>query len=353
MKNKGSVYILTGMCCDREGEESIYPQGLRVKSSSAQFQSIYWQCAVVFFASSVRNNPKANHIFCTNAEKLPNLGNFNMEEFFARLGVKVAYLPFSYQHPLEYFDSFRSTYFKFDILKYLKDNCESNDICLSLDSDCVWVNSADKMIETIEKNGVATYERYYQEDEKVSGLTRREMQKIYHELRYKIDQLPRYVGAELIGGTGENIKKLSAEVDLIWNTCLARFAQGQSKFNTEEQMLTYIYNKQGYALGNANPYIERIWTAQQIYTASPSNFQLDVWHLPAEKSKGIRRLFLEVSNPKSLFWTLPVGEKFMKYAAGYVGIPKPNISKMILDTFQDKKAGLIKRVSQVKNMLKK
>jgi hypothetical protein len=35
MKNRGSVYIVTGMCCDQEGEESIYPQGLNIKSSSA------------------------------------------------------------------------------------------------------------------------------------------------------------------------------------------------------------------------------------------------------------------------------------------------------------------------------
>jgi hypothetical protein len=42
---------------------------------------------------------------------------------------------------------------------------------------------------------------------------------------------------------------------LIWNICLERFAQGKSKFNTEEQMLTYSYNKQRYAPGTANPYM--------------------------------------------------------------------------------------------------
>jgi len=353
MNNRGAVYILTGMCCDREGEESIYPQGLNVKSSSAEFQSIYWQCVVVFFASSVRNNPSANHILCTNAEKLPNLGNFNMEEFFANIGVKVAHLPFSYQHPLEYYHAFRSTYFKFDIVKYLKNNSESNDICLSLDSDCVWVNSADKMIEAIEKNGIATYECYSQEDELISGLTRREMQQIYHELGYNIEHPPRYFGAEFIGGTGESIKSLAEEIDLIWNISLERFAQGKSKFNTEEQMLTYIYNKQGYAPGTANPYLERIWTAANFYTASQSNFQLDIWHLPAEKARGINRLFLQVSNPKSSFWTLPVGEEFMKYAAGYLGIPKRNISKLIVDTLRYRKSGIKKRLSQAKKMLER
>jgi hypothetical protein len=352
MKKRVSVYIVTGMCCDREGEESIYPQGLNIKSSSAEFQSIYWQCVVVFFATSVRNNPSANHLLCTNAEKLPNLGNFNMEEFFANIGVKVAQLPFTYKHPLEYFHAFRSTYFKFDIVKYLKNNSESNDICMSLDSDCVWVNSVDRMIEAIEKNGIATYERFYPEDQAINGLTRGEMQKIYSELGYNIEQAPPYFGAEFIGGTGENIKKLSEEIDLIWNISLERFAQGKSKFNTEEQMLTYIYNKQGYAPGTANPYLERIWTSAQFYTASKSNFQLDVWHLPAEKTRGIKRLFLQVSNPKSLFWTLPVGEEFMKYVGRYVGIPKRNISKIIVETLEDRKSGIQRRLSHVKNLIK-
>lgn len=352
MKNRGSVYIVTGMSCDQEGEESIYPQGLNIKSSSAQFQSIYWQCVVVFFGSSVRNNPSANHILCTNAEKFPNLGNFNMEEFFANIGVKMAHLPFTYKHPLEYFHAFRSTYFKFDIVKYLKNNSESNDICISLDSDCVWVNSVDRMIEAIEKNGRATYERFYQEDQAINGLTRGQLQKIFDELGYNIDHAHRYFGANFIGGSGENIKKISQKIELIWNICLERFAQGKSKFNREEQMLTYSYNKQRYAPGTANPYIERIWTATQFYTASTSNFQLDVWHRPAEKTRGIKRLFLQVSNPKSLFWTLPVGEEFMKYVAGYLGIPKRNISQIIVDTLEYRKSGIKRRLSHVKNLIK-
>lgn len=351
MKNRGSVYIVTGMCCDQEGEESIYPQVLNIQSSSAQFQSIYWQCVVVFFGSSVRNNPSANHILCTNAEKLPNLGNFNMEEFFANIGVKVAHLPFTYKHPLEYFPAFRSTYFKFDIVKYLKNNSESNDICRSLDSDCVWVNSVDRMIEAIEKNGIATYERFYPEDQAINGWTRGEMQKIYSERGYNIEQAHRYLGAEFIGWSGENIKKISEKIDLIWNICLEKFAQGKSKFNTEEQMLAYIYKKQGYAPEIANPYIERIWTAGQFYTASKSNFQRDVWHLPAEKNREIKRLFLQVSNPNSWFWTLPVGEEFMKYLAGYLGIPKRNFFKIIVDTLENPKKGIKRKLSYVKNLI--
>ena len=99
----GSVYIVTGMCCDEEGQESKYPQGSDAKSSSEKFQLVYWRCAVVYFASSVRNNPEAQHILFTNADRIPNIETFNTVEFFNKIGVKVVQIPFTYQPPIEYY----------------------------------------------------------------------------------------------------------------------------------------------------------------------------------------------------------------------------------------------------------
>jgi hypothetical protein len=351
MNNSGSVYIVTGMCCDEEGQESKYPQGSDAKSSSAKFQAVYWRCAVVYFASSVRNNPKAQHILFTNADRTPNIENFNTTEFFDKIGVKVVQIPFTYQPPLEYYHAFRSTYFKFDMVKYLKNNSELSDRCIALDSDCVWVNSADRIIADIEKHGLTTYDLYEPDDKIISGLTRQEMQKIYEELGYKIDEPPKYFGAEFIVGSGKHIKILSEEIDSIWKTCLQRFAEGKTKFNTEEQMLSYIYNKLGYAHSSANAYFNRVWTSPIIYTATEADFKMDVWHLPSEKGFGIKRLFTQVANPNSDFWTLPVGEQFAKYVAGYVGIPKRNTSKTVLDIFDNRISGIKRRLSKVTSVL--
>ena len=344
------VYIVTGMCCDVEGEESYYPQ-VSGRSSSITFQIIYWRCAVVYFASSVRNNPKAEHILFTNADRVPNIESFNTVEFFDKIGVKVVQIPFTYQPPLEYFHAFRSTFFKFDIIKYLKNYSELGDSCIALDSDCVWINSADRTIADIKKHGLTTYDLYEPDDKIISGLTRREMQKIYQELGYQIDEPPKYFGAEFIVGSGKHIKILSEEIDSIWNICLQRFAEGKTKFYTEEHMLSYIYNKLGYARSSGNAYFNRIWTSPQCYTATEADINLDVWHLPTEKGFGIKRLFAQVANPNSDFWNLPVGEQFAKYVAGYVGIPKRNTSKTLLDMFDNRMSGIKRRWSKVTSLL--
>jgi hypothetical protein len=352
MNDSGSVYIVTGMCCDEEGQESKYPQGSDAKSSSEKFQLVYWRCAVVYFASSVRNNPEAQHILFTNADRIPNIESFNTVDFLEQIGVKVVQIPFTYQPPLEYFHAFRSTFFKFDIIQYLKNLSDLNDRCIALDSDCVWVNSADRIIADIEKQGLVTYDLYEPDDKIISGLTRREMQKIYEELGYKVDEPPKYFGAEFIVGSGKHIKILSDEVDSIWETCLQRFAAGKTKLNTEEQMLTYIYNKLGYARSSGNAYFNRVWTSPILCTATEADLKMDVWHLPAEKGYGIKRLFAQVANPNSDFWSRPVGEEFIKYVAGYMGIPKRNVSKTVLDMFDNRISGINRRLAKVTGVVK-
>jgi hypothetical protein len=78
---------------------------------------------------------------------------------------------------------------------------------------------------------------------------------------------------------------------------------------------------------------------------------MDVWHLPAEKGYGIKRLFAQVANPNSDFWKLPVGEQFAKYVAGYVGIPKRNTSKTVLDMVDNRISGIKRRLSKVTSVL--
>jgi hypothetical protein len=78
---------------------------------------------------------------------------------------------------------------------------------------------------------------------------------------------------------------------------------------------------------------------------------MDIWHLPAEKGYGIKRIFAQVSNPQSDFWNLPLGEQFTKYVAGYVGIPQRNISKTVLDVFDNRISGIKRRLSKVKSVV--
>ncbi|HBB32487.1 MAG TPA: hypothetical protein DDZ80_31995 [Cyanobacteria bacterium UBA8803] len=343
--NRSSLNIGTWIYCESPGEESKYPQ-VGGSSSSIQFQAVYWRCVVVYFACSVRNNPTANHLLFTNVHQIPDLGTFKTGQFLAQLGVKVISLPFTYQTPVGYFGAWRNQFYIFDVLKYLTQNCNSNDCYIILDSDCLWVNSADRIVADIQKYGLLTYDMSYPVGKLINGLTQLDMKKIYEELDGKtLDEAPTYFGGEWFGATGQEIKKVSAEFEPIWEFCLSRFANNQPKFNEEAHALSYIYHKLGYATRTANPYIRRIWTSPQLYGARPEDMNLHVWHTPTEKRYGLKRLFKQVINLNSPFWNLPLGQPFIQYLARYLGIPKPTLLKVILDRFDDKISGLRKRLS--------
>lgn len=342
--NPSNLHIATWIYCDSVGEESEFGQvsGL---SSTPEFQAVYWRCVVVYFATSLRNNPKANHLLFTNVSQVPDLGDFKTGEFFAANGIKVVSLPFTYQTPVGYFGAWRNQFYIFDILKYLSTHCNQEDIYLILDSDCVWVNSADKIISEIEKYGLLTYEPSQPFDEVINGLNRLDMKKIYEELNQTtLTEAPIYFGGEWFGAKGREIKRVSAEFEPLWEILLKRFENHQPKFNEEAHVLSYIYHKLGYPVRTANPYFKRIWTSSKLYDASPEDLNLDIWHVLSEKVYGIKRLFTDVRNPHSQFWNVPTGKPFLEYMARYLGIPKRTPQKIILDTFDDRMSGIKRRL---------
>ena len=119
----------------------------------------------------------------------------------------------------------------------------------------------------------------------------------------------------------------------LWETCLARFAAGKSKFNEEAHFLSYLYAKLGYTNAPANPYIGRIWTGLKYRNASAKDFELMIWHVPAEKKHGIKRLFQQIIRPHSQFWTIAPGRDFSRYVAAYLGIPNSSPIKKSRDAF--------------------
>lgn len=344
--SNSKINICTWFYGESKGEESNYPQVVGV-SSSTQFQAIYWRCIVVYFASSIKNNPTANHVLFTNVARIPDIDNFKTREFLDRHGIQIVQLPLTYQTPVGYYGLWRNQFYIFDIIKYLTNEINDiNESYIILDSDCLWIKSCEKIEKEIEINGLLTYEINYAESHNINGLTRIDMGKIYGELDNKVDEdLPKYFGGEWFAANIENIKKVSLISDEMWEICLRRFEKNLPKFNEEAHLLSYIYHKLGYRAGTANSHIKRIWTAWQFfYNASAEDFSLDVWHMPAEKNFGIKRLFSQVCQPQSKFWKVPVGEEFAKYAAAYLGIPKASLLKIIMDWIEMKKSGLKRRL---------
>jgi hypothetical protein len=345
--NSNRVYNVTGLYCETDSNYSnvkgSYPQ-IGGDPASKSFHATYWRCVIVYFASSFKNNPDASRIFFTNVDYIPDIGILKTEKMLLDMGVNIIKLPFSYQPPIGYCDTWRNTFYKFDMIKQMSQICNPQDQCIILDSDCVWVKSGARLVSEIQQHGLLTYELYYDPNHKVSGLNRLDMREIYRELDNKpINFIPHYYGAEIIAAKGTDLLRVANEIDDILGLAIIRHKEGQLTLYTEEHILSYIYYKLGYFHATGNPYIKRIWTSSRFNTTCQEDLNLDIWHIPSEKLYGLKRLATKVSNQSSLFWNL-TDENFVKYLGFYLGIPKRTRSKNIVDFLDAKIVGLKQRM---------
>lgn len=331
--NGPRTVIGTWLHAEPKGAESRYPQVGGASSSSA-FQDIYWRCVALFFASSVRHNPDAVHKLFTTVASVPNVGDFSTSRFLQKLNVEVVQVPFTYLPPPGYYGAWRNQFYILDIIKYLDCHGEPDEQYIVLDSDCVFTASIEPLSRDLSRSGLLALDLNLPLDEDINGLTQRDMKQIFEELGQPcLSEAAKYFGGEFFAATSEVIHQLAAEMEPLWETCLARFEAGKPKFNEEAHFLSFLYAKLGYTNAPANPYIGRIWTGLKYRNASAKDFELMIWHVPAEKKHGIKRLFQQIIRPGSQFWTIAPGRDFSRYVAGYLGIPNSSPIKKSRDAF--------------------
>ena len=312
--------IGTWLHAETKGTESQYMQVGGV-SSSTSFQDVYWRCVVVFFASSVRHNPDAAHRLFTTVARVPDIDAFETSAFLAKLGVEVVQVPLTYLPPVGYHGAWRNQFYILDIIKYLDSHSAPDEQHLILDSDCVFTAPVQPLADDLSRLGLLALDISLPADEDINGITQRDMKQIFEELGLPVPgEIAHYYGGEFFAATADAIHRLAREVDPLWTLQMERFAEGKLKFNEEAHFLSYLYAKLGYAAPTANAYIARIWTSFKYRNTVPEDVDLMIWHVPAEKKYGLKRLYQQVIRPASKFWTVPLGVDFKRYAAGFLGI---------------------------------
>jgi hypothetical protein len=327
-------FVTTWFYAEESGEESNYPQ-VGGKSSTQSFQDVYLKSVAVFFASSHRNNPTTRHVLFTNRKEPLRLGSgYSISEFLGSLDVEIVILPMTFATPEGYFHSWRNQFYVFDILQHASSMVADDDTFLLLDSDCVFIQNQAEMVSRIRNQGALTYNVGFEDAEHISGMTIREMREVFRDLDpgLNFDDVP-YLGGEIIAVTGRTLREINGEFRQLWPRLLTRHAAGERKLNEEAQCLSYIYTRLGVSLGSANPFIDRIWTClpPKPVTADEADFQLTIWHVPAEKRYGLSRLFERVISRQSDYWETPIGPSFARYLGKFLGIPKRTPTKAIFD----------------------
>lgn len=327
--------ITTWFYAEHEGEESFYPQ-VGGRSSSPGFHAVYWRCVVDFFAASVRVNPEARHRFYTNQSVVAEVDGFDIRSFLDHLDIEVVVLPYASRPPAGYYGAWASQFYVLDIAAHLADTLRDGDVGLILDSDCVFTRSIAPLVSATRRHGALTFDTQMGPDEVRSGLSLREMGQIYAELGSGSRSdggglIPAYVGGEIVSATRETLVEITSHAQDILPEMHRRHEEGLPKFNEEAQLLSFIYHRLDLALGTANPFIDRMFTWFTASTVRPGHEDLMIWHLPNEKKLGLNRLFDDVRNDDSWFWTLEVGDEWRSQLGRMLGVPRRTPSKWIRD----------------------
>jgi hypothetical protein len=329
----GDLHICTSVFAEAVGAESTYPQ-VPGTSSSQEFQAVYWRSAAVSLASSYRHQPGLPHVLFTNAEGVPAVDGVDLQAFLQSLGVEVAHVPLTFAPPPDHYHAWRGCFYAFDIAHALERRLSTGDSAIVLDADCVFVADVGPLRDAVARDGVLTYSLTYPVDWPANGLSREELSELASELLGTTVRHPLvYCGAELIAATRAELTQVLPEIDVAWKDLVDRCVRGERRFITEEHVLSYVYYKLRYPLGNADPFIRRIWTGSvgAFNNALPTDHGLVLWHVPMEKRFGLRRLFREVTDESSGFWSVNPGRDLRNYLGSWLGVYRNGRRKVVGD----------------------
>ncbi|WP_316809988.1 hypothetical protein [Pedobacter heparinus] len=289
-------HICTWLCADEVGEESIYPQ-TGEKSSGKKHQQIYWRCVLLFYATSRRFNRSQKHLLFTNVKLLPIVDEISVQVMLKDMNVEVIHTDFKYKTPKGYFNLFQNQFYEFSILEYIiQHNNNQEDQYLILDSDCIFTKSVADLFEEAKPAGFISFEDACTTELVIHGLSRINMKHLYEDLSgASVNEIPGYHLGEFFLANVKNIRLIFKGFKELWPELMRRHEAGLPKFNEEAQTLSYLYYKNGFKSSTKTHYLKRIWTNPVFYrNVETSDTEVSIWHLPAEKTFGLARLYAKL-----------------------------------------------------------
>ncbi|RYY55548.1 MAG: hypothetical protein EOO09_10040 [Chitinophagaceae bacterium] len=316
-------YICTWLCADEKGEESLFPQTGQL-SSSKSHQDIYWRCLLLFYISSKRFNKTEQHLLFTNLSSIPDVDGRDVGEMLSALGVRVIHTDFKYKTPKGYYGSFQNQFYEFSILEEISATFrQPDDLYLIVDSDCVFLKPAAPLFSAAAaKNGFISFRDDVKPGYVINGLSRYDLKELYEDIMGRqLSEMPDYHLGEFLLASAGNINKFFFDFRELWPRLIERHKRGQKKFNEEAHTLSFLYFKNGFRAEQQNRFMKRIWTNPLFYrNVSPGDVSLALWHLPSEKTFGLRELYDALIGEPG-FGAALTDEQYVKLAQDTLGVP--------------------------------
>lgn len=318
-------YIATWFYRESSDEACFYPQAGR--GDSSLLHSVYMQIQVPFFTTFRHYNPKARLIFFTNltAEALPPF----LTDLFQRTGTEIVTLPYTCHPPKGWYKAWMNQFYLYDIFKEMEKRMQPDDTLLLCDADCLCRMPLDSLFQSVRENKSALYDIGFSPDYVINDTTLEQMDAVYTSYYGTPPSAPiRYYGGEFIALNREAITGINREVPGLQAFNFA-IPAGNPRLHEEAHMLSVLAERLGLRNDIANRYVKRLWTNRHYNNVVSGDENLPVWHLPAEKKRGLYYLYRMLEHDHAILDE----KKFWKKAGVYCGIPHIGWKKKTKDWF--------------------
>ena len=336
--------IATWLVIDTEEEATSFPS-VGGDSASPAFQEIYWRCVAVFFITSRIHNPCQHHILFTNTD-LATTAPPDVAAVIETLGIEVIQLEVTHRLPSGSVSSWGNQFYVLDVIRYFAEHGGHDAIVLT-DSDCVWRKSLSTFERLIFKHKCLLYtlqpndQKEYEVGRLINGLSHARMQGIIEQNFGAVSRAPaRYHGGEFFAATRDFCKDIAGLFDTLWRQSCSEARQPDS-IKEEAHFLSILAESRGIKHATANGIVRRMWTHFEDFNIVDSDLDLAIWHVPAEKRYGFRRLWIWLSQSGRDWREFPP-EEINRITTRYMGIPHRGPRKFALDVAE--KIGLRLRV---------
>lgn len=327
--------IATWLVIDTEAVSTAFPS-VGVDSASPTFQEIYWQCVAVSFFTSKAHNPNRRHVLFTNAD-VGRAAPPDVVDLLKALDVEIVHLDITYRLPAGSVTSWGNQFYVLDIIKYFSKYGKDDAIVLT-DSDCIWRKSL-SFEESIFEHDCLLYtlmpndQKEYEVGQLINGLSHRKMQEIVEQ---NFDTRPyapvQYHGGEFFAATRDYCKDIVGSFDALWaQSCLE--ARQRDSIKEEAHFLSILAESRSIKHSTANGIIRRMWTHFEDFNIVDDDLDLVIWHVPAEKRYGFRRLWQWLSQ-SGRDWNSFSAEEVNQITTRYMGIPRRDARKFALDVVE-------------------
>jgi len=325
--------IASWIVLDNPDTATAFPSA-GLNSSSAAFQLIYWRCLIVCFLTGRVHNPDVPLILYANVE--PDIAA--PQEILAALralGVAFRRLDNTLRLPRGSVSRFGNQFYVLDIIQDFAARDDGEALVLT-DSDCVWRGTVAGIEAALRSHDCLLYtlrpadQKGYEVGRLLNGMSHARMTEIAQaDFGLPPGRQVQYHGGEFFAATRGFCRAMQPRAGALWRRACAEAALPDS-IKEEAHFLSVLAEGLGVAPATANAFVRRIWTNFEDLNAVPADNELTLWHLPAEKRFGFRRLWqhLETTGQD---WHSFTPKEMNRLTSRYMGVPRRTANKLMLD----------------------